>query len=103
MTKQHTKIAGGKRIWTTDSLLTLEGGDHVEIFDLLVYSFLEIGFTQHSYAHYTLEDLEIKLYNDSVGIFKTKNFSSHPSRQVYYRAEGMRDFWGVVREVWEGI
>jgi hypothetical protein len=97
MSKQHTKIVNGKRIWTTDSLLTLEGGDHVQIFDLLVYSFLEIGFTQHSYAHYTLDTLEIHLYNDSVGIFKV---GEDEGKKILYRAEGMKTFWGVVREVW---
>ena len=93
----YTKKSVGKRIWTNSSLLTLERGDHVEIFDLLVYSFLEIGFTQHSYAHYTLETLEIKLYNDSVGIFKV---GEDEGRKIYYRAEGMREFWDVVRDVW---
>ena len=97
MSKQHTKIVNGKRIWTTDSLLTLEGGDHVRIFDLLVYSFLEIGFTQHSYARYTLDTLEIHLYNDSVGIFK---IGERVGCKVFYRAEGMKTFWGEVREVW---
>ena len=97
MTEQHTKKSEGKRIWTTNSLLTLERGDHVEIFDLLVYSFLDIGFTHHSYAHYTLEDLEIELYNDSVGVFKV---GEDEGRKIYYRSEGMKNFWGVVREVW---
>jgi hypothetical protein len=75
----------------------LERKDHVEIFDLLVYSFLEIGFTQHSYAHYTLDTLEICLYNDSVGVFKV---GEDEGRKVLYRSEGMRTFWGVVRDVW---
>ena len=98
MTKQHTKIACGKRIWTTDSLLTLERGDHVEIFDLLVYSFLEIGFTQHSYANYTLDSLVIDLYNDSVGVFKE---GTGFSKKIPYRSDQMKDFWGYVRTVWE--
>ena len=97
MTEQHTKKSEGKRIWTTNSLLTLERGDHVEIFDLLVYSCLEIGFTQHSYAHYTLETLEIELYNDSVGIFK---IGEDEGRKIPYRSEAMKTFWDVVRMVW---
>lgn len=97
MTEQHTKKSEGKRIWTNSSLLTLERGDHVEIFDLLVNSCLEIGFTQHSYAHYTLDTLEIELYNDSVGIFK---IGEDEGRKIPYRSEAMKTFWGVVREVW---
>ena len=96
------KDNSGKRIWTETALTVLSHKDHVQIFDLLVDSFLEIGFKQHSYAHYTLEDLEIKLYNDSVGIFKTKNLSAHPGRQVYYWAGEMVVFWNIVRKVWEG-
>lgn len=93
----YTRIANGERIWTNSSLLTLECGGHVEIFDLLVESCLEIGFTQHSYAHYTLETLEIELYNDSVGVFKV---GEDEGRKILYRSEGMKTFWGVVRDVW---
>tara|TARA_A100001388_G_C28683591_1_gene457608 strand:- start:501 stop:800 length:300 start_codon:yes stop_codon:yes gene_type:complete len=88
-----------KRIWTETALTVLSHKDHVQIFDLLVDSFLEIGFKQHSYAHYTLEDLEIKLYNDSVGIFKV---GFDEGRKVYYWAGEMRVFWNIVRKVWEG-
>ena len=97
MSKPHTKIMNGKRIWTNSSLLTLEGGDHVEIFDLLVNSCLEIGFTQHSYAHYTLDTLEIELYNDSVGIFK---IGEDDGRKIPYRSSVMKTFWDVVGRIW---
>ena len=92
------KDDSGKRIWTETALTVLSHKDHVQIFDLLVDSLVEIGFTQHSYAHYTLEDLEIKLHNNSVIIYKNGN----SGRQVYYRADEMRVFWNIVRKAWRG-
>lgn len=92
-----TKDESGKRIWTDNSYQILAGGDHVEIFDLCVASLLEIGFTQHSYARYTLDKIEVQLYNNSVGVF---NLETEFSLVVRYREAGMNDFWEIVRRVW---